>query len=176
VQKVGFYAFLFCGLCLFTLLALASESGQQFRYDDQTGQCVNENGDVGYNTFDENIFSSRERIENRGGKHRGREVYANKNAECVDFTGVVFEKYIGVSYSELFQWNFKGANLTNAEIHFNHIKEADLRGADLEHLKFGYAHISGKIDGYTKIPKPRMMRGTNIRKCSIQDDNVECSN
>ena len=48
-------------------------------------------------------------------------------------------------------WNLRGATLSTG-LHFAHLVDADLRGADLSALDYGYATITGQIDSFTKLP------------------------
>jgi len=136
-------------LCAFVIIpsnAMAESQNKTFSYNNETGQCVDRNGKLGYNPVSPAyLFSGKQVVDNS-------EVYEGKNAECVDFADFDFGKYVGLGYPKLLRWNMAGANFHNALFVFADIKEANLRGADLKNLEFGYATIHGTIDKYTKIP------------------------
>ena len=63
--------------------------------------------------------------------------------------------------------DFRGARFDGSELHFCNIAEADLRGADLSKLEYGYASIEGTLDGFTKAPP---------RGCESKGTRLRCSN
>ena len=111
-----------------------------FRYDAKAGICKNGSGTVGLNPYQLAVIQD------------------SKNAECVDLSGVdliLLEKSkVAFSNDSLIGWNFKGAFFFNASLHFNHIVKAQLEGADMSQVDFGYAFTNGKVDKFTKPPTP----------------------
>lgn len=112
-----------------------------YKYDLSSGKCMNSDKQVGYNDL------VLERV-------RG-----TKDAECMDLTGlellsldIVITEKNRFAYYELKNWNFRGSNLNNAELFFNLIIDADLRGASFSELKFGYASVTGRVDQFSVIP------------------------
>lgn len=133
------------------------KAGQVFRYDEQTGTCVDGQGTKGLNPG-----GTRELL-------RGRDVVA----ECTDFAhprsnltylrlngaklrgsnfeGVPF--YLGTFTGS----DFRGANLdrTTGQVDYSQadLRGASLLGADLSHDRFDDARLEGaRFDEHTRLP------------------------
>lgn len=117
-------------------------SVHEFMYDEESGVCKNSSGKAGFNEIDLDL------------------IRATKDCECMKFTRIEVLDLKGdtiqiprrLAYEELRGYNFKGAVLDSCELFFNNIIEADLRGADLSTLQYGYAVVTGRIDEFTKVP------------------------
>lgn len=119
----------------------ASKS-EAFHYDAASGKCVNSSGQTGMNTMDI------------------KRIRQDKNCECVKMGEIELVDLLPnidennrFAYNELLSFNFRGADLSQASLHFNHIIDADFSGANMKDFSFGYANISGKMDKYTVIPE-----------------------
>ena len=128
------------------LLACASHtppapSATGFRYDPETGRCVNGAGQVGLNAV---------AIE---------AVRVSRDAECADLRGV---QLLPPSTGSLVGWNLAGADLTGANLHFSDIQDADLRGTDLSAFEYGYVHISGTVDSHTRLAQGCTTEGPQV--------------
>ena len=118
------------------------ENAPRFRYDFQVGKCLDGNNNIGFNNF---ILE---------------QVKGTKNAECYDLKGIdlidlkenITEEN-RLAYNKLKSWNFRGSSLDGAELFFNHLVDADLRGSRFSNLEFGYANISGTVDNFSEIPE-----------------------
>jgi uncharacterized protein YjbI with pentapeptide repeats len=49
-------------------------------------------------------------------------------------------------------WNLRGAVLSGSTLHFTNLVDAELEGADLSRLEYGYADITGTTDLHTQLP------------------------
>ena len=113
-----------------------------FRYDAATGKCLNSAGQSGHNpAVPETLFAHHDTATNS---------YKNGDAECVDFTAFNFNTTIGMSYPVLDHWNFRGAVFSKARFFFANMQDADVSGADLREIKYGYATLTGKGDAHTQ--------------------------
>ena len=56
------------------------------------------------------------------------------------------------SHADLVGWNLRGAVLSGATLHFANLIDAELEGADLSELEYGYADITGTTDRHTRLP------------------------
>jgi hypothetical protein len=127
----------------------------RYRYDISTGKCKNCNGETGLNQFDRDYIRS------------------TKDAECFDLSRqeliLLHKKKIksgSLAYDSLVGYNFKGAKLDSAQLFFNFIFNADLRGTDLSTLQYGYASVTGLVDQYTILP----LEGS----CKVSPDSLSC--
>lgn len=117
----------------------------RFHYDATTGKCTDGAAAAGLNPVDAaTLFPD---------AGRGRNTFANGNAECVDFTDFDFNKYMNLSYSVLSRWNLRGAKLTRAKFLFAKMEGVDLAGTDLSELDWGYTTIEGAGDKFTRLPE-----------------------
>lgn len=66
----------------------------------------------------------------------------------------------------LVEYNFRGAKMDSASLKFNYIFDADLRGAKMKTLQYGYAKVNGLIDQYTELP----LEGA----CITKNDSCTC--
>ncbi len=55
-------------------------------------------------------------------------------------------------YPQLADWDLRGADLSGASLHFADLIDARLEGADLTNLDYGYANVTGTVDGFTTLP------------------------
>lgn len=143
-------------LIIYLFACTSEELCDRYRYDPSIGKCRNCNGVEGLNKFDRNYIRS------------------SKDAECFDLRGQelirLHKKPLpewSVSYDSLHDYNFRGAKMDSARLFFNFIYDADLSGADLSTLQFGYAIVWGKIDQYTILP----VEGS----CEATVDSLYCS-
>jgi uncharacterized protein YjbI with pentapeptide repeats len=129
-------------LALICAAGCVSDSGDPdpavFRYQAATGACRNGAGAAGYNAPSE------------------AKLRASHNAECTDLSGLdlslLARDSTKFTFDSLKSWNFKGALFKDARLHFNHIIDSKLQGADLSEIDYGYATITGETDAYTRPP------------------------
>lgn len=149
------YAKLFIVTALISVLFASRASAEdKFRYDSNSGKCLNSQGKTGYNLPNpEALFSNPERYNYYDPTNR-KLTYPDRDAECVNFENFDFNIYIGLQYNVLERWNLRGANLSNSKFFFANLEYSDLSGADLENFDFGYSIILGAvIDAHTKVPQ-----------------------
>ncbi|MCB1177731.1 MAG: pentapeptide repeat-containing protein, partial [Leptospiraceae bacterium] len=113
-----------------------------YKYDPLKGKCFDANGKEGLNEL--NLS----------------QIQKTKNGECVNFGNldlILLMPEIPESkrfaYNLIKEFNFKGADLSKAKLHFNNIEECDFSGAILDGFEFGYTSIQAKIDNFTKVPR-----------------------
>jgi hypothetical protein len=106
----------------------------EFLYDVENAACLNEEGETGTNPWP---------------IHMVRET---TDGECANLSGVSLNEE-DFSYPVLRDWNLQGAVLDGAELFFAHLMDAELEGADMSELDFGYAEITGSIDKHTQLPE-----------------------
>lgn len=115
----------------------------KYTYHAQSGQCVNCEGIVGFNTLD--LPKIRE----------------TKDAECMNLSGIKLVYLLDTSKIEDFHevgdniiegYNFKGSLFDTSELYFNKLLKSSFEGADLRNIKYGYAEIHGSIDKHTQAP------------------------
>ena len=129
-------------------------SKPKYFYQVESGECININGEKGFNAVELGaLFDGVDESQLSSAKYQPKQVYRNKNAECVDFSNFDFNRIIKLSYVRLEKWNFRGAKLEGAAFAFAKMIDADLRGAKLSTISIGYTYISGKIDKFTEYPK-----------------------
>jgi len=105
----------------------------EFLYDEATGECTNDNGEVGSNPWP---------------IHMVRET---GDGECTRLEGVALNED-DYGYPDLEAWNLRGAVLDGAGMHFANLVDANLEGAKMTEFEFGYAEITGSIDTHTQFP------------------------
>lgn len=133
------------------------DSPREFSYDEIDGLCKNRAGLVGFNEIDlPKIRLSRD-----------CECMKFSKIEVLELAGDTIQIPVRFGYYELTEYNFKGAVLDSCNLFFNLVLKADLRGADLSTLQYGYAFVTGRIDEFTKVP----LEGT----VEIDGDSVRCS-
>lgn len=134
-----------------------NDCDQVFTYDLEIGKCTNCNGEVGYNPF--NL----------------EKIKSTKNAECIKIPKMhlVFlldtneiQDFNEFGYNEITDYNFRGSDLNDTELIFNHILNADLEGTKLSKLQIGYGSITGNIDAFTEYSD----------LCAIENDLINCQN
>ncbi|HTH57174.1 MAG TPA: hypothetical protein VL728_14085 [Cyclobacteriaceae bacterium] len=146
---------IFCSACAYH--DLTPSCSLEFKYDITSGQCKNCRGTIGYNTI--NL----------------EEIRKSKNAECLFLSKLEVLLLLGDSvqipqrygYNKLTNYNFRGSVFDSCELFFNYVYSADLRGADLRTLQYGYAYVKGIRDNFTKAPA----EGTVI----LSGDSLFCS-
>lgn len=113
-----------------------------FAYHPENGKCLNASGKEGLNTLDLAAMGE------------------SKNCECVDLgkTDLVdlipnLDPNNRFAYNVLKGYNFRGANLQEAQLHFNHTEDCDFSGAKMKGFSFGYAFIKGVRDRFTELPE-----------------------
>lgn len=107
-------------------------SGKEFFYNHEAGDCLNEDGEVGFN------FSNVVKVRETG------------DGECVNMSYWTLEEG-DYSYPNL-DWDVRGAVMYGTQIHFANMIGADFRGADLYGLEFGYTFLQGIIDEHSVLP------------------------
>jgi hypothetical protein len=127
------------------------ESKAPFVYDKASSQCIDSDGTQGLNPFvPERLF--------RGISKASREQrWPARNAQCIDFSSVNFQDFLGVNYHVLVGWDFRGANFSDAEFLFNFIENGLFAGSNVELLSIGYGRVTAadrNIDaGDMPLPK-----------------------
>lgn len=86
------------------------------------------------------------------------------DGQCADLRGVAIDEG-DLSYQSWTGFDLRGADLTGASLHFAHIQDSSLEGAQMETLDFGYAEITGTIDDHTTIPAVG---------CEASDGAIDC--
>jgi len=119
-----------------------------YKYNAKSGKCLNEKGKKGLNPLNLKV------------------VQQTKNCECMDLGTIDLVELLPditdankFGYNKLKDFNFRGANLSKAKLHFNDIENADFSGAIVAGFSYGYAHINGKIDKYTVLPDRGAKKG-----------------
>ena len=87
------------------------------------------------------------------------------DGHCVDLGG----KDLGdgdTAYPKLEEWDLRGARLEASQLHFAFLLDARLEGADLDGLQYGYAMVTGTIDGATKLPPGCTVDEEHLATCS----------
>lgn len=152
-------SFLLASSALFLMLSCQPKGAQtkskqgksaRFAYDAQKGICINAKGEKGLN------------------KANPEEIRLTKNCECTDLVGIdLVDLLPGItqmnrfSYNVLKGFNFRGADLSQAQIHFNHLENCDLSGANLKGFSFGYTYIDGSVDAFTQLPENGCLKVEN---------------
>ena len=138
----------------------------KYRYNASLGKCVNAKWQQGYNKVDEDYLFAQTVNDKNGNKQ-----LLNKDAECVDFSGLDFYQFniqLGVNYLQLNGWNFKGAKLDQATIYFATLNNPQLEGAKLDNAGIGYITINdGTSDEFT--------RHFSVDSCQPQNQLINCS-
>ncbi len=116
-----------------------------YRYSE--GRCVDSSGAEGLNHWPIELV---------------REL---ASGECNEFSGVALGEGL-MDYAVLENWNLRGARLDEADLVFARLTDAQLEGAQLEHIRYGYAWISGTVDVYTRVP---------AEGCRTKGDRIDCS-
>ena len=124
-----------------------------FHYDSVNGKCTNTVGEAGLN------YISLDDLKRTG------------NGECTDLRGLNLSA--GTTSNEIFvNWNLRGADLTQAHLHFANIEKAQLQGANLSQFDFGYAEVIGEIDSHTKIPDENII---GLVTCTLIATKLVCN-
>ena len=105
----------------------------EFLYDSTTGECTDDNGEVGSNPWP---------------IHMVRET---GDGECTSLVDVALNED-DYGYPDLEAWNLRGAVLDGAGMHFANLVDANLEGVKMTEFEFGYAEITGTIDTHTQFP------------------------
>ena len=117
-----------------------------YRYQD--GQCTDTSGSEGLNSWPIEL------------------VRETRTGECNQFSGMQLNEGL-MDYPQLVGWNLRGARLDGADLAFGHIVDAQLEGAQMRSMTYGYANISGTIDDHTVIPGQGCTRKGEAIDCSI---------
>lgn len=132
-------------ILLLAITASIAAHANEFRYKLATGKCQNQQGVIGMNPLDTNRLFV---LSNNSQKQQ----FNPANAECVDFSNFDFESFIGHQYAYLSNWNFRGANLSNANLGLMVIENSDFSGTQFSNATFAYTAIRDcHIDKYTKL-------------------------
>lgn len=120
----------------------------KYRYNAELGTCVNAKWQQGYNELNEEYL-----FKQTVNSSNGNKMLLNKDAECVDFSGLDFYQYttaLEVAYLPMVGWNLQGANFDGTSLIFVDITDARLEGAKLDMAIMGYTRIiSGTSDVFT---------------------------
>ena len=117
-----------------------------FTYDAEVGHCFDSLGGAGVNAGVPLAF-----------------VRDTADGQCVDLVGVDLVEG-DTAYPQLEGWDLRGARLDDARLFFASLVDAQLEGADLSSMKYGYAMITGTVDPFTLLPKG----------CSLEEATVSC--
>lgn len=118
-----------------------------YHYDPASGQCIDDLGETGHNSWTLAFIRD------------------TQNGECADLghAQINEEDY---SYPN-FQWNLKGANLSNIDMVFSNFVDSSFEGANLQGMNIGYTTIKGSMDAYTLLPEEACER--------LSDTTFECN-
>jgi len=143
----------------------AANDAGTFHYDEQDGTCKDANGTIGLNKINLEMF------------------VAAKGGECSTFTGVgIINAHVlsicgGHAPCEMDGWNFRGADLNSLMASGGPhcgltFKDADLRGAHMDHMRILYTCIEGTIDGFTTVGNSTC--SANAIGCCVTGDHIKC--
>jgi hypothetical protein len=102
-------------------------------YDEELGRCVDRAGELARNDLPFEY------------------VYGTGFGQCTTLSGQLNGEAFG--YPVFTDLDLRGANLSEAKLHFAAIVGARFEGADLRTFEFGYATVSGAVDKHTIIPE-----------------------
>jgi hypothetical protein len=104
----------------------------EYHYDPSTGKCVDDLGEEGHNNWTLAFIRD------------------TRNGECTDLghAKINEEDY---SYPN-FEWNLRGADLSNIDMVFSNFVNSQFEGATLDGMNIGYTTVSGTMDAYTRLP------------------------
>ncbi|MCX6127783.1 MAG: hypothetical protein NTX25_01810 [Proteobacteria bacterium] len=130
---------------------MAHTKSASFHFEESSQTCRDESGHEGLNAFDPAIIFDGFASTQKAVRIQGRD------ASCMNFSGVAFHNYIGVNYSVLEDWDFRGSDFTNAELQFNFIVNGKFKGSKLDAFKIGYGRVTAQDiefnKGDMKLPK-----------------------
>lgn len=140
-------------LATFPVYAEAKKGNGSFRFDEKKLRCVDAKGQEGLNSFDAAVLFKD--IPSNARNQR----WPKRDAQCVNFSGVKFEDYLGANYCVLVGWDFRGSKFAGAELNFNFIEDGLLAGSTVEELSIGYGRVTAKDIAFDKgdmpMPKPK---------------------
>lgn len=116
-----------------SIVCWGSDFTPHFRYDAATGNCHDSTGKNGHNAIP--LPMMRE----------------SKQAECTAPASVTLNED-DLGYPTLDGWRAAGADFSGSRLSFARLTNADLRGANLATLTYGYATITGTTDAHTLPP------------------------
>ena len=125
-----------------------AKAAPAYKYDEALKKCLNTHGQRGLNPFNPSVIFDEVNAQDR------RVIVRYRNAQCIDFSNVALDEYIGVGYKVLEKWDFRGANFSNATFYFNFIKDSLFEGANLENFEIGYARIRASDIPFNKGDMP----------------------
>jgi hypothetical protein len=128
----------------------APDAKAPYRYDAETGRCVDDDG-----------------VDARGGVTLAF-ISETGQGQCADLAGVALENE-DYYYPDLHDWDLRGADLSGASLHFADLSDARLEGADMTGFDYGYANVSGTIDAFTTLPPLAPDGG-----CTLDGDRLTC--
>ena len=105
----------------------------RYQYDSARGMCLDSSGAEGLNPAPVPV------------------VRDSGMGQCADLRGQMLNEN-DLSYPEWRGFDLRGADLRDAELIFALIHDAQLEGADMGTMHYGYASITGTIDEYTIVP------------------------
>jgi hypothetical protein len=117
-----------------------------FRYDPDSGLCTDDNGEVGTNPW------SLPMVRDTG------------DGQCTDLRWNELNEG-EYQNANLSGWDLRGADLESSQLYFSNLVDAQLEGANLSTLEYGYADISGTIDDFTDLPS---------EGCELQGNALAC--
>jgi hypothetical protein len=115
----------------------------RFRYDEQSGRCLDTQGRAGYNPGSRDLMGTRE-------------------AECADFSG----RGLNLTYLRLTGANLRGANFANVPWYLGSITNSDLTGAIL-------SGTSGQMDYRGSRFRKARLSGADVRWADFRDADLE---
>lgn len=132
------------GLHMASMLAMSCTAnksaveGPVYSYDAVQKKCVDKFNNPGLNPLDPGRVFAGLTLQSRN------LVVKDRNAQCINFAGVKLHSYIGVGYNVLENWDFRGSDLSNAQIHFNFILDGRFEGSTLNDLVVGYGRVKAQ--------------------------------
>lgn len=144
-------AFLSILIASSSALAESQKVKTPFVFDEKKSRCLDAKGQEGLNPFDAKVLFKD--IPSNGRNMR----WPKRDAQCIDFSNVKFEDYLGANYCVLVGWDFRGSKFTNAELSFNFIEDGLFIGSTIEELSIGYGRVTAKDISFNKgdMPMPR---------------------
>jgi uncharacterized protein YjbI with pentapeptide repeats len=118
-------------------------AGLRFRFDEQSGRCLDAQGREGYN---------------RG----SRELMKTREAECADFS----DRGLNLTYLHLTGANLRGANFANVPWYLGSITDSDLTGANL-------SGTSGQMDYRGSRFRKARLSGADLGWADLRDADLE---
>lgn len=125
-------------LQVYSSQVLAGTCGFVYCYDQQTGECRDDGGNVGFNTID------------------AIELKTTRMGQCGNFQGAIFPYALDENENPTGPYenvDLRGADLKGSRIEQLYKKlTGRFEGADLSTFHFGYTVVTGEVDSHTKLP------------------------